>query len=118
MKEIINQLLIIMPTIIVSTTIITGVINGAFNVTKGNVKHIISWIVAVLCGISCVLLGDLSFGFGNYDYLIGGIFGLFAGGASNGLYDWSAIANAVDKLYLLFGNGETLKNGEEDETRD
>ena len=46
-----HQLLIFVPTIIASTTVITGTINAALNVQEGNVKHIISWIIAVLCGV-------------------------------------------------------------------
>ena len=106
---ILQQLLIVIPTIIASTTIITGAINAALNVENGNVKHLISWIVAVLCGVVTVLTGGITFGLGWIDYLIGAGFGLVAGGASNGLYDWSAIANVIDNFYFLFGHGETIK---------
>jgi phage-related protein len=104
-----HQLVIIVPSIIAAITAITGAINGAFDVQNGNVKHLISWIVAVLCGILTVLTGGLSFGLGYVDYIIGAVFGLIAGGASNGLYDWPVVGNIVDKLYYLFGNGETIE---------
>lgn len=104
-----QQLLIVIPSIIASTTVITGTIDAAFNVQNGNVKHIISWIVAVLGGVLTVLTGGLTFGLGWVDYLIGAGFGLVAGGASNGLYDWSVISNIIDNLYFLFGHGETVK---------
>lgn len=104
-----HQLVIIVPSIIAAITAITGAINGAFDVQSGNVKHLISWIVAVLCGILTVLTGGLSFGLGYVDYIIGAVFGLIAGGASNGLYDWPVVGNIVDKLYYLFGNGETIE---------
>lgn len=106
---ILQQLLIVIPSIIASTTVITGTINAAFNVQNGNVKHIISWVVSVLGGVLTVLTGGLTFGLGWVDYLIGAGFGLVAGGASNGLYDWSAIANIIDSLYFLFGHGDTIK---------
>ena len=106
---ILQQLLIIVPTLIASTTVITGAINGAFNIENGNVKHILSWIIAILCGVLTVLTGGLAFGLGWADYLIGACFGLVAGGAANGLYDWPAVSNIIDKFYDLFGHGETLK---------
>ena len=104
-----QQLLIIVPSIIASTTVITGAINGAFNVENGNVKHIISWVVAILCGVVSVLAGGLTLGMGWVDYLVGGLFGLVAGGAANGLYDWPVVAKIVDSLYFLFGNGDTIR---------
>lgn len=104
-----HQLVIVVPSIIAAITAITGAINGAFNIQNGNVKHLISWIVAVVCGVLTVLTGGLTFGFGYVDYIIGAVFGLIAGGASNGLYDWPVIGNIVDKLYYLFGNGETIE---------
>lgn len=101
-----HQLLIFIPTIIASTTLITGTINAAFDVQDGNVKHIISWIIAVLCGVITVMTGGLTFGFGMWDYLIGAGFGLIAGGASNGLYDWPMVSNIIDNLYNLFNKGK------------
>ena len=104
-----QQLLIFIPTIIASTTVITGAINGAFDIENANIKHIISWVVAILCGVLTVFTGGLAFGLGWVDYLIGAGFGLVAGGAANGLYDWPAISNIIDKFYDLFGHGETLR---------
>lgn len=103
-----NQLIIVVPSIIAAITALTGIINGAFDIQNGNVKHIISWIVAVLCGVLTVATGGLTFGFGYVDYIIGAVFGLIAGGASNGLYDWPIIESIVDKLYYLFGHGATI----------
>lgn len=107
--EIVKQLLIIVPSLIAGTAIITGAINGAFNVQNGNAKHIISWLVAILGGVLTVLSGGLTFGLGWIDYLIGAAFGLVAGGAANGLYDWPAIEKIIDQFYILFGHGETIK---------
>ena len=104
-----QQLTIVVPSIIAAVTVITGAINGAFNIQNGNLKHWISWIVAVLCGILTVATGGLTFVLGYIDYIIGAVFGLVAGGASNGLYDWPVIGNIVDKLYYLFGNGSTIE---------
>lgn len=104
-----NQLLIFVPTIIASTTVLTGAINGAFNIQNANLKHILSWIIAILCGVVTVLTGGLTFGLGWVDYLIGAGFGLVAGGAANGVYDWPAVANIIDKFYDLFGHGTKNK---------
>ena len=102
--DLIKQMSISVPSIIAGTIILTGMINGAFNIQNNNAKHIISWIVAVLCALCTCAMGGMVFGFGAWDYFIATIVGLVAGGASNGVYDWSAISNIIDKFYELFGN--------------
>lgn len=101
-----SQLLLVVPAIIVGITTITGAINGAFNIQNGKVKHIISWAVALVCGLLMVLTGGVTFGLGWVDYVIGAVYGLIAGGAANGLYDWEVVKNIIDKFYNLFGHGE------------
>lgn len=108
-----HQLLIFIPAIIASTTLITGTINAAFDVQNKNLKHAISWLISILCGVITVMTGGLTFGFGMWDYLIGAAFGLVAGGASNGVYDWPAVSAIIDSLYNLFGIGRKAKNTEE-----
>lgn len=110
-----HQLLIFIPTIIASTTLITGTINAALDVQNKNLKHAISWIVAIFCGVITVLTGGMTFGFGMWDYLIGAGFGLVAGGAANGVYDWPAVSAIIDSIYSLFGISRKQKNAEKKE---
>ena len=55
------------------------------------------------------LFGGIVFGFGNWDYALAAAVGLVAGGASNGVYDWSAISNIIDKFYEWFHPTKTVK---------
>ena len=58
--DLIKQMAVCVPSIIAGTMLITGMINGAFNIQNNNVKHWISWIVAVL-GAICTLYRDFYF---------------------------------------------------------
>lgn len=103
--DLIKQMAIDVPSIIAGTIVLTGMIDGAFNIQNNNVKHIISWIVAVVGALVTCACGGMEFGFGGWDYALAGAVGLVAGGASNGVYDWSAISNIIDKFYELFHRG-------------
>lgn len=114
---------VVIASLIAGNTVITGAINGAFNVQKGWVKHLISWLVAVVAGVITAVTGGLgtvvvealaaavaagtltAAGSTWITVAIGAVCGLVAGGASNGLYDWEAVSSIVDKFYNLFGHG-------------
>lgn len=100
--DLIKQMAIDVPSIIAGTILITGMINGAFNIQNNNIKHIISWVVAVIGALCTCACGGMVFGFGNWDYALAAAVGLIAGGASNGVYDWPAISNIIDKFYEWF----------------
>ena len=106
---VLKQLVLFIPTLTAISTFLTGVVNGAFNVENGKTKHIISWIVPVVCGVLTVLTGGLVFDLGVYDYLLGAFFGLVAGGASNGVYEWEKIETFIDNIYFWFGHGDTIR---------
>lgn len=106
---ILKQLLIMVPTMVASTTVITGAINGAFNIENSTVKHVITWIVAILGGVATVLTGGLTFGLGAWDYLIGAAFGALAGGVANEVYRWEWLKTIIDNIYYIFGNGQTIE---------
>ncbi len=104
-STLLKYLMVVVPSIIAGNTVLTGIVNGAFNVEKGWVKHTISWILAILAGVVTALSGGLPvFASMTANVIFGAICGLFAGGASNGLYDWQAIGNLIDQFYALFGH--------------
>lgn len=95
----VSQLLIAVPSIIVGTTTLTSVINGIFKIDTGWVRHLISWIVAVIIALGFVATGSLTFGLPVvWEYVVGAVAGLLAGGAANGFYDWKAISSIFDAL--------------------
>lgn len=102
--ELLKQLAVAVPAIILATQTVTAAIHGAFNITNPNVNHLVSWLVAVLGGLAFVAFDGLDFGLPlAWNYTVGGIAGLLAGGAANGLYDWPAIGRIFDAITALFG---------------
>ena len=53
--DLIKQVSVSVPSLIAGTMVLTGMINDAFNIQDNNVKHIISWVLAVV-GLSSVPL--------------------------------------------------------------
>ena len=101
--ELLKQLAIAIPSILVGTQAITAAIHGAFKIENPNWVHAISWVVSILAGLGFVMFNGLTFGLGAWDYLIGGIAGLIVGGAANGFYDWPSVAKIFDAITRLFG---------------
>lgn len=99
----ISQLLIAIPSIIVGTQTLTSIFNGIFKVDKTWLRHLISWIFAVIIALVFVATGGLSFGLPEvWNYVVGAIGGVIAGGAANGFYDWDAISNIFIALENIF----------------
>lgn len=96
---VLSQLFVAVSTIIVGTQTLTSVINGLFKIDTAWVRHLISWIIAVVIALAFVATGGLTFGLPVvWEYVVGGIAGLLAGGAANGIYDWEAIKKIFDSL--------------------
>lgn len=96
---ILQQISIAVASVIVATQTLTAVIHGVFDIQNTNVVHWISWIVAVLCGVGFVAFNGLNFGVATvWNYVLGGVTGLLAGGAANGLYDWPSIQKIFDSI--------------------
>lgn len=102
--DIVRQMLIAIPSIIVGTQTITAAINGYFNVEKPIVKQIISWVIAVLAGVGFVVFNGMSFISGPVwlDMVIGGFAGLLAGAAANGFYDFDPVHKILKMFSELF----------------
>lgn len=101
--EVIKQIAIAVG-IISGSSVLTGLVNAAANVHNTTVKHIISWVIPIVAGIILCATNVLSFGYGGWDYLMSAFSGAVVGGASNGLYDWPAVSEIIDKFYDLFGH--------------
>jgi len=104
--DVIKDLAIAIPTIMVGTQAITAAIHGIFKIENDNINHAISWIVAILAAIGFVAFNGLNFGFEKVwvNYLLGGLCGLVVGGMSNGFYDWPHIKSLFDAITEFFAN--------------
>jgi len=101
--ELLNQMAVAIPSILVGTQIITAAVHGAFSIKDKNVVHAISWIVATLVGLGFVAFNGLDFGLpAAWNYVVGGICGVIVGGASNGVYDWPLVGKILDAVTLVF----------------
>lgn len=105
--ELLKQMAYVIPSILVGTQTITAAIHGAFNINSKNWVHAISWIVAILAGIGFVAFNGLDFGVPTaWNYVLGGVCGVIVGGASNGVYDWPAVAKVFDAITNVFTWGK------------
>ena len=103
--DLLKQMAVAIPSILVGTQAITAAIHGAFKISDSNVVHAISWVIAVLAGIGFVAFNGLDFGVATvWNYVLGGVCGLVVGGAANGFYDWPAVAKVFDTITGLFGH--------------
>ena len=108
--ELLKQLAIAIPSIMVGTQAITAAIHGAFKIETQNWVHAISWIVSILAGLGFVAFNGLTFGLAPvWNYVLGGVAGLIVGGMSNGWYDWPGIAKIFDAITNLFGGTKKEK---------
>lgn len=102
--EVLKQMAIAIPSILVGTQAITAAIHGAFKIENKNIVHAISWIISTLAGLGFVAFNGLDFGLATWaNYIIGGICGLIVGGAANGWYDWPMVSKIFDAITNLFG---------------
>lgn len=101
--DLLKEMAVVVPTILVGTQAITAAIHGVFNIQNKNIVHAVSWIVAVLAGLGFVAFNGLDFGVSTaWNYVLGGVCGLICGGCANGIYDWPAISKIFDAITNLF----------------
>lgn len=102
--DLLNQMKVAIPSILVGTQAITAAIHGAFKIEDKNIVHAISWIVATLAGLGFVAFNGLDFGLPvTWNYIVGGICGLIVGGTANGWFDWPWIEKIFNTITALFG---------------
>jgi len=101
--DVIKQLALCIPVIMVGTQALTAAIKGIFHIEDGEVAHIISWVVSVLGSLGFVACNGLTFGLGGWDYLVAAVAGVIIGACSNGFYDWEAIKKFFDLITQIFG---------------
>lgn len=101
--ELLKQMAVAIPSILVGTQAVTAAIHGAFRIENKNIVHAVSWIVATLAGLGFVAFNGLDFGLPTvWNYVVGGVCGLFAGGCANGWYDWPWVEEIFDDVTRLF----------------
>ena len=101
--DLLKQMAVAIPSILVGTQAITAAIHGAFKIENKNIVHAISWIVAVLAGVGFVAFNGLDFGLNDaWNCVLGGVCGLIVGGAANGFYDWPMVGKIFDAITTLF----------------
>ena len=102
--DLLKQMAVAVPSILVGTQAITAAIHGAFNIENKNIVHAISWVIALLAGLGFVAFNGLDFGLPSvWNYVLGGVCGLITGAAANGVYDWPAVSKIFDAITSLFG---------------
>lgn len=102
--SLLQALLVIVPVIIATTLLVTEAIKQAFKIETPWVNHLISWLLPVLISVAFVAIGRYTFGYGGWDYLVAVVLGLIAGAASNGIFDWPAVARLIEVIIEIFGN--------------
>lgn len=106
----VSQLLIAVPSIIIGTQALTSVFNGICKIDARWARHLVSWIFALIISLSFVATGALSFGLPVvWEYVVGAVAGILAGGAANGFYDWDFIGNIFNALENLFRGKENKR---------
>ena len=105
--DVLKQMAVAIPSIIVATQTITAAIHGAFKIENENIVHAVSWIVATLAGLGFVAFDGLDFGLPvAWNYVIGGVCGLFAGRSANGIFDWPYVEKIFDTITRLFSGAK------------
>lgn len=103
-SSLLNQLVVVVPSIILAANTLTAAIQGAFNIKSGKAAHIINWVIGILTGLGFVAANGLTFGMALWlDYVLGAVAGLLGAAASNGLYDWEAVKKIFNALTNLLG---------------
>lgn len=100
--DVLNQMTVVIPSIIAASCVLTSVITGMFKIEKAWISHLVSWIVAVLSALLFVQCNGLTFGFGNWDYAVAAVCGVITGAASNGVYDWASVKLLMNTITMMF----------------
>ena len=103
-SSLLSQLSIAVPAIILASNTLTAALQGVFDIKNTKVVHIMNWVIGILTGLGFVAANGLTFGLAVWaDYLLGGLAGLLAAAASNGIYDWEAVKKVFNALTNLLG---------------
>ncbi len=110
-SALLSQLAIAVPAIILASNTLTAALQGIFDIKNTKVVHVMNWVIGVLAGLGFVAFNGLTFGLAPWaNYVLGGVAGLLAAAASNGVYDWEAVKKLFNALTMLLG---TAFHGEE-----
>lgn|SRR5574344_131135 len=109
--EVLKQLVIAVPAIMIGTQTITAAIAGVFGIQEGSVKHWLTWIIGTLAGFGFVVFNGLTFGLPAswMNLVLGGICGVGAAAASNGVYDWPKVKAVFEAIINLLSSQSKVK---------
>src|SRR5574344_2508572 len=109
--DVLKQLVVAIPIIMVGAQTITAAISGVLNIQSVNVKHWINWIVGTLTGVGFVVFNGLTFVLPAVwmNYVVCAVCGLGAAAASNGVYDWPKVRAVIEAIINLFSSFRTKK---------
>ena len=111
--ELLNQLVIAVPAIILASNTLTAALQGVFNIKSGKAVHIMNWVIGILSGLAFVACNGLTFGLAPWlNYVLGGVAGLLGAAASNGVYDWETVKRLFNAITNLFGTAIHKENYE------
>ena len=102
-SALLSQLAIAVPAIILASNTLTAALQGIFDIKNTKVVHVMNWVIGVLAGLGFVAFNGLTFGLAPWaNYVLGGVAGLLAAAASNGVYDWEVMKKFFDGISDLF----------------
>ena len=104
--DVINQLEVVIPSILAATLLLTSTIKGIFKIDSDVANNIISWVIAMGTSMLFVLCNGLDFGLGGWNYLVATVGGFITGLAANKIYTWESIKALLDAITNLFGGNK------------
>ena len=107
--DVLNQLKIVIPTMMAAELLLTSTIKGIFNITSDLANTILSWVISLATAFLFVLCNGLDFGLGGWNYAVAAVGGLIVAICANKIYTWDKIKALLDAITDLFGGNKRTK---------
>ena len=104
--DVLNQLKIVIPTMMAAELLLTSTIKGIFNITSDLANTILSWVISLATAFLFVLCNGLDFGLGGWNYAVAAVGGLIVAICANKIYTWDKIKALLDAITDLFSGGK------------
>lgn len=104
--DVLNQLKVVIPTMMAAELLLTSTIKGIFNITSDLANTILSWVLSLGTAFLFVLCNGLDFGLGGWNYAVAAVGGLIVAICVNKIYTWDKIKALLDAITDLFGGGK------------